>query len=273
MCEVRLSPASGCGSVATTRSSPVRENGATGEAAFSCDSRALPRYRVLRGASRGALRSVDRECAGRNAKFSVKEVEPRQSARSVANQREVVAERVSASPGNRLSEGNTSRKAGTAGVQDHSMYTRQVAVRLRSAAPLAVSPRPKPATDEEGLRPDFAVMTSAEVRCPHSSFEAGQRRWSQGGHGRVNQHDSAEVISEVGSVVAPYDERRWIHKAAERRTRCTHDGSSACGVDSERRRHARCSAWNHQPKSRMREICTSGSERGLDRSTGRSRST
>jgi membrane-bound inhibitor of C-type lysozyme len=183
MCEVRLPSASGCESVATTRSSPVRGNRATGGAASSCDSRAPSRYRVLRAASsRGDPRSVDRECAGRNA-TSVKDVEPRQSVSSVANQREVVAERVSASPGNRLSEGSTGRKAGTAGVQDHSMHTRQVAVRLRSAATLAVSPRPRPATDGEGLRPDSPAMSSAEVRCLHRRFEAGQRPWSVGRHG------------------------------------------------------------------------------------------
>lgn len=177
MCEVRLSSACGCGDAATASTSPVRGNRATGGAASCCDSRALSRYRVLRVASpRGGPRSVDRECAGRNA-TSVKDVEPRQTDRSV------VAERVSTRPGDRLSEGSTGREAGTTGVQDHSMHTRQVAVRLRSAAPLAISPRPKPAADEEGLRPDFPVMTSAEVRCPHMRLEAGQRPWSVGGHG------------------------------------------------------------------------------------------
>ena len=181
MCEVKLSPASGCGAKAMSPS-PVRANGAPGGAAFSCDSRALSRYRVLRVSSRGEGRSVDRECAGRNA-TSVKAVEPRQSVRSV------VAEHVCPSPGNRLSEGNTSREAGTAGVQDHSMYTRQVTVRLRSAAPLAASPRPKPAADEEGPTPNFPVMTPAEVRCPRSSEQASQRlpggpsAPSEGGHG------------------------------------------------------------------------------------------
>ena len=176
MCEVRLSSASGCGSVAMTHSSPVRGNRATEGAAFSCDLRALSRYRVLRGASRGALRSVDRECAGRNA-TSVKDVEPRQSARSV------VAERVCQRQGNLLSEGSTSREAGTTGVQDHGMYTRQVAVRLRSAAMWAASSRPRPITEGQGLRPKSPGMSSAEVRCPHSSDEAGQLRWSEGGHG------------------------------------------------------------------------------------------
>ena len=247
--------------------SPVRGSRATGGAAFSCDSREFSRYRVLRAVPpRGGPRSVDREDAGRNA-TSVKAVEPRQSRSSV------VAEHVWSSPGNRLSEGNTSRKAGATGVQDHGMYTRQVAVRLRSAAPLVDSPRPRPATDEEGLRPNFPATTLAEVRCSRSSDEAGQCPWSEGEHGGVNQHDSAEAISEVGSAVAPHDERRWIHKAAERRTRRAHDGSRARGVDSERGRRAGGSEWNHQAKSRMREIRTSGSVRGLDRSTGRSRST
>ena len=183
MCEVRLSSASRCEAVVRRPSSPVRENRATAGAAFSCDSRALSRYRVLRAAPlRGGPRSVDRECAGRNA-TSVKAVEPRQSSCFV------VVEHVLASPGNRLSEGSTSREVGTIGVRDHSMYTRQVAVRLRSAAPLAVSPRPKPATDEEGLRPNFPAMTSAEVRCPRSSEQTGQRPLggfvpsSEGGHG------------------------------------------------------------------------------------------
>jgi hypothetical protein len=184
MCEVRLSPASGCEAVARRPFSPARGNRATGGAASSCDSRQLSRYRVLREASsRGDPRSVDRECAGRNAKSSVKEVEPRQSAHSV------VAERVLMDRGNSASEGSTSREAGTTGVQDHGMYTRQGTVRLRSAAPLADSPRPKPAPDEEGPTPNFAAMTPAEVRCPRSSEQASQRSPgglsapSEGGHG------------------------------------------------------------------------------------------
>jgi hypothetical protein len=176
MCEVRLPSACGCVSADEARASPARGNRAYGGAAFSCDSRALSRYRVLRGAPGGALRSVDRECAGRNA-TSVKDVEPRQSALSV------VAELVCSDRGNPAGEGNTSRTAGTTGVQDHSMYTRQVAVRLRSAAPLVDSPRPRPATDEEGPRPNFPVMTLAEVRCSRSSDEAGQLPWSEGEHG------------------------------------------------------------------------------------------
>lgn len=183
MCEVRLSPASGSESVGTTRPKPVRGNRATGGAALGCDSRALSRYRVLRVASlRGGPRSVDRECAGRNAKSCVKEVEPRQSSRSV------VAEHVCPRPGNRLSEGSTGREAGTTGVQDHSMHTRQVAVRLRSAAPLADSPRPKPATGREGLMPDSPATTSQKsdaliVASRRPTPPGGSTPPSEGGHG------------------------------------------------------------------------------------------
>jgi hypothetical protein len=180
VCEVRLSSASGCGSVETTRSSPVRGNRATGGAAFSCDLRALSRYRVLRGTSRGVLRSVDRECAGRNA-TSVKAVEPRQSAMFRGGR---------AGMDDRLDSGHAkaaltllAEEVGTTGVRDHGMHTRQVAVRLRSAASLVATPRPKPAADEGGFTPNFPAMTSAEVRCPHSSVEAAQRPWSEGGHG------------------------------------------------------------------------------------------
>lgn len=156
--------------------SPVRGNRATEEAAFSCDLRKLSRYRVLRGTSRGVMRSVDRNHAGRNA-VSVKEVEPRQTSSFV------VAEHLWSRPGNRLSEGNTRLKTGTTGVRDHSMHVRQMAVRLRSAASLAEIPRPKPATGEEGLRLNFPDMTQAEVRCSHSSDEAGQFPWSEMEHG------------------------------------------------------------------------------------------
>ena len=47
--------------------SPVRGNRDEAGRALSCDLPRPSRYRVLRGLSRGSLRSVDRECAGRNA--------------------------------------------------------------------------------------------------------------------------------------------------------------------------------------------------------------
>ena len=176
VCEVRLSSASGSEAVERRPSSPVRGNRATGGAASSCDLRALSRYRVLRVSPRGEGRSVDRECAGRNA-TSVKEVEPRQS-RSF-----VVAERVCRRRGNPPSEGSTNREVGTTGVQDHSMHTGQGAEHLRSAPTWAEAKRPWPTTEGQGLRPKSEETPGAEVRYLHSSFEAGQLPWSEGRYG------------------------------------------------------------------------------------------
>lgn len=177
MCEVKLSPTSGCRAAVRRPRSPARGNRATGGAAPRCDPRAPSRYRVLRLPSRGGGRSVDRDCAGRNA-ASVKEVEPRQS-RSF-----VVAEQVSTttrgSPG---SEGSTSRKAGTTGVQDHSMYRRSMTEHLSSASSRADAQRPWPVTSGQGLRPKSRATLDAEVRCLHCSLEAGQLPWSEGRHG------------------------------------------------------------------------------------------
>lgn len=149
---------------------------------------------------------------------------------------------------------------------DHGMYSRPTSKRERSAQSRAEAKRPWLRDVRQGLKAESASILSAEVRCLRSSDEAGQCPWSEGGHGRVNQHNSTEAISEVGSAAAPNDERCWIHEAAERRKLCAHAGSSARRVDSERRRRARCSKWNHQPKSRVRENRTHGSERSLSRS-------
>ena len=158
-------------------SSPVRANSATGDAASCCYLRVRSRYRVLRLPSRGGGRSVDRDCAGRNA-TSVKDVEPRQSLRSV------VAEHVWPNRGNPVSEGSTSSSiAGTTGVRDHSMHSRQVAEHLKSVSGGVEAPRPWLHTGGQGLRPKSEVVPVAEVRCPRSSDEAGQRPWSKGGHG------------------------------------------------------------------------------------------
>ena len=176
MCEVRLSPASRCEAVVRRPSSPARANSATGDAASCCYLRARSRYRVLRLPPRGVGRSVDRDCAGRNA-TSVKDVEPRQTYSSV------VAEHVSTTSESLVSEGSTSRKAGTTGVRDHSMHRRQVAEHLRSAPGGVEAPRPWLHTKGQGLRPESEVVPDVEVRCPRSSDEAGQRPWSEGGHG------------------------------------------------------------------------------------------
>jgi hypothetical protein len=81
---------------------------------------------------------------------------------------------------------------------------------------------------------------------------------------RVTQKPMDRVVSEEGPI-SLQARWRWIHEDAERRTPCVLDGSRACGVDSEPRTQARCSKWNHQPKSRMRETRTSGSVRDTDR--------
>jgi hypothetical protein len=176
MCEVRSSRASGCG-VTVGDPSPVRGDRATEGAAASCDLRASSWYRVLRLSSRGDGRSVDRDCAGRNA-TSVKEVEPRQSDCSV------VAEQVFTSqPEHRLREGNTGRKVGTTGVQDHGIHRRPVTEHLSSAGSRAEAKRPWPQTKGQGLKPKSEETLSAEVRCLHSSGEAGQLPWSEGRHG------------------------------------------------------------------------------------------
>ncbi len=177
MCEVKLSPTSGCGSADKARTSPVCGSRATGDAAMRCYLRAPSQYRVLRAVPpRGGPRSVDRDCAGRNA-TSVKDVEPRQTHSSV------VAEHVSTTSESLVSEGSTSRKAGTTGVQDHGMYRRSMTEHLRSASRGAEAKRPWPQAKGQGLRPKSEVILGAEVRYLHSSFEAGQLPWSEGRYG------------------------------------------------------------------------------------------
>ncbi len=176
MCEVKLSPTSGCGSADEAWTSPVCGNRATGDAAMRCYLRAPSQYRVLRPPPRGGGRSVDRDCAGRNA-TSVKDVEPRQSSRSV------VVEHVSKTGESLVSEDNTSREAGTTGVQDHGMYRRSMTEHLRSASRGVEAKRPRPQTEGQGLRPKSEVIPDAEVRCLHCSCEAGQLPWSEGRHG------------------------------------------------------------------------------------------
>ena len=170
MCEVRLQPTGGCGSADKAWTSPVRGNGATVDAAFSCYHRALPRYRVLRAAPpRGGPRSVDRDCAGRNA-TSVKEVEPRQSFRFRGGRAGIVDRRNS---GHAKAAPASFSGRGTTGVQDHGMHGGPVAEHLRSARGKAETTRPRPETNGQGLRPEFVATLLAEVRYLHSSEEAG----------------------------------------------------------------------------------------------------
>lgn len=159
--------------------SPVCGNRATEDAARSCYLRALSQYRVLRWPSRGGGRSVDRDCAGRNAS-SVKEVEPRQSTRFCGGR---------AGMTDRLNSGHAKATPtpwngrGTTGVQDHSMHRGPVTEHVRSSRSRAEAQRPRPRASGQGLRPKSKAILRAEVRCLHCSNEAGQRPQSEGRHG------------------------------------------------------------------------------------------
>ena len=133
-------------------------------------------YRVLREASpRGGPRSVNRDCAGRNAR-SVKVLSPEKRLISV------VAEQVWRSK-TTLSEGSISRKAGTTGVQVHGMYRRPISKRESSARSRVEAQRPWPRDERQGIIAKSKSILRAEVRCLHSSDEVVETRWSEGGHG------------------------------------------------------------------------------------------
>jgi hypothetical protein len=167
MCVTRLLLTSGCGNRETGQPSP-----ASGNTFGSL-------YRVLRGSSRGALRSVDRECAGRNA-ISVKGSSPDnqtvwwwpsqyEEAKAASNATRTlsrVAPRVLAERGQRLAFDTT-------GVQDHGMYTRPAAERERSARSRTTAVRPRSKASEQGVMPEFKAILLAEVRCARSSEEVG----------------------------------------------------------------------------------------------------
>jgi len=135
-------------------------------------------YRVLRAASpRGGPRSVDRDCAGRNAEAGVKGLSPENQT-------------VPWWPSRYDRDQNTGRAkaapvavTGTTGVLDHGMYRRLAAERERSAESRAEAKRPWPRGVRQGVNAESASILTADVRCPRSSDEAGQRPWSQGGHG------------------------------------------------------------------------------------------
>jgi hypothetical protein len=63
------------------------------------------------------------------------------------------------------------------------MYRRPAAKRERSAASRAEANRPWLRAAGQGVKAESAAILAAEVRCPRSSDEAGQLRWSKGGHG------------------------------------------------------------------------------------------
>ncbi len=142
--------------------SPVRGNRDDGRTALCCDGRSSSWYRVLRAArSRGRPRSVDRECAGRNAK-GVKGLSPVKH--PVPWWPSVYVAAKAASTG-RLT-------VGTTGVVDHGMYTRLMSEPGRS-------PRGGAQTSQcflaagQGATAKFAVSARGEVRSRHSSEEVG----------------------------------------------------------------------------------------------------
>jgi hypothetical protein len=135
-------------------------------------------YRVLRAApSRGGPRSVDRDCAGRNAEAGVKGLSPDKQTVPwwpSRYERDQSTGRAKAAP---------APWVGTTGVLDHGMYRRPTAKRERSAESRVEAQRPWPRDVWQGVNAESASILTAEVRCPRSSDEAGQLRWSEGGHG------------------------------------------------------------------------------------------
>jgi hypothetical protein len=119
-------------------------------------------YRVLRVAlSRGSPRSVDRECAGRNAS-SVKVSSPEKHSVPWWPSKYAAAKATSAMD-----------FAGTTGVQVHSMYTRPMSEPGRSVWGVAQNVSPRHSAGEQGLTAKPQVSAQAEVRSRHSSEEVG----------------------------------------------------------------------------------------------------
>ena len=135
-------------------------------------------YRVLRAApSRGGPRSVDRDCVGRNAEAGVKGLSP--------EKRDFpwLPSRYDRDQSTGRAKAALALQARTTGVLDHGMYRRSTAERERSAESRVDAQRPWPRDVRQGVNAELASILTAEVRCPRSSSEAGQRPWSQGGHG------------------------------------------------------------------------------------------
>ena len=129
--------------------------------AMCCHPRRSSRYRVLRGLSRGSRRSVDRECAGRNASCvkgssPVKHVFPWWPSKSTA------AKAASA----------VNKTTGTTGVLGHGMYTRLISELGRSPRGGAQR-RQGSLTNGQGLAAKFVANARGEVRSRRSSQEVG----------------------------------------------------------------------------------------------------
>ncbi len=136
-------------------------------------AKTLARYRVLRAAPpRGGPRSVDRDCAGRNADVGVKGLSPENRIVSVMAEPVCIRRRQ-----------HSLARVSVTGVLDHGMYRRPVSKRERSAEGRAGAPRPRLRDARQGVNAESASILTAEVRCLRSSDEAGQCPWSEGGHG------------------------------------------------------------------------------------------
>ena len=130
--------------------SPTRPNGA---------GVAHRRYRVLRGVPRGALRSVDRNCAGRNALSGVKVSSPDNTLRGGRPSMEQGMQH--------LCVENT----GTTGVQVHGMYRRLSTEHKRSTRSRGKVALPRLKSRGQGLETKERVILWVEVRCLQSSGE------------------------------------------------------------------------------------------------------
>jgi hypothetical protein len=130
------------------------------------------RNRVLGVVPRGTGLSVDRDCAGRNALSGVKVSSPDNILRGGRPFMELGIQHL------RL------ENAGTTGVQVHGMYKWSSSERKRSASGRGTEVDSSPRVHIQGVKAKFKTIPNAEVRCPHSSDEAGQCPWSEGGHGK-----------------------------------------------------------------------------------------
>jgi hypothetical protein len=136
-------------------------------------------YRVLRFVPRGAERSVDRECAGRNA-TSVKGLSPDNQ---VFPWWPSQYEEAKAAPGLMRVPCWTAVESvfdstqqhvnfGTTGVLDHGMYTRPAAERERAVRSRITSVRPRSRVGGQGVTTkSMPTILLTAVRCAHSSEE------------------------------------------------------------------------------------------------------
>jgi hypothetical protein len=153
-----------------TGESPVRGN--RDSKAANGRSRSTPsRYRVLREyfLSRGRPRSVDRECAGRNAS-SVKVSSPVKHFVPWWPSKYAAAKATSTSPVD----------VGTTGVQVHGMYIRLMSEPGRSPKVEAHKVCQCFLNQMQGIDSEYRMNSVGEVRSHHSSDEVGQRPWSEG---------------------------------------------------------------------------------------------